>query len=154
MLANRFAISTGYAAPLGVTAEEGGINLAVLSRHAERIWICIFAEEDGREIARLPLPGQTDDVHHGFISGATQGMRYGLRADGPFDPAQGHRFDPAKLLVDPYATALDRPFAWHPDLAAPRSAERDTAHLVPKAIVTAPMPQAPRSAPRQPGFIY
>ena len=81
-------------------------------------------------------------------------MRYGLRADGPFDPAQGHRFDPAKLLVDPYAAALDRPFAWHPDLAAPRNAARDTAPLVPKAIVTAPMPQAPRAAPRQPGFIY
>lgn len=154
MLANRYAISTGRATPLGATVEEGGINLAVLSRHAERVWICIFAEADGREIARLPLPGQTGDVHHGFISGATPGMRYGLRADGLFDPAQGHRFDPAKLLVDPYATALDRPFAWHPDLAAPRSAARDTAHLVPKALVTSPMPQAPRVAPRQPGFIY
>jgi glycogen debranching enzyme len=119
MLANRFAISTGRPAPLGARVDDGGINLAVLSRHGEQIWVCIFDEGDDREIARLLLPGRSGDVHHGFISGLTAGMRYGLRAGGPYDPAQGHRFDPAKLLVDPYATALDRPFAWHPDLAAP-----------------------------------
>ncbi len=154
MLAARFAISTGRPAPLGARIESGGSNLAVLSRHGEKIWVCIFDDEDDREIARFALPGRSGDVHHGFISGLTAGMRYGLRADGPFDPARGHRFDPAKLLVDPYATALDRPIAWHPDLAAPRSAARDTAHLVPKTILTAPMPPAPRAAPRQPGFIY
>ncbi|MFM9842340.1 MAG: glycogen debranching protein GlgX [Dongiaceae bacterium] len=154
MLANRFAISTGRSAPLGARIDAGGTNLAVLSRHAEQIWVCIFYEEDDREIARLPLPGRSGDVHHGFVSGLAAGMHYGLRAEGLYDPAQGHLFDPAKLLVDPYATALNRPFAWHPDLAAPRSAARDTAHLVPRAIVTAPMLQAPRPAPRQPGFIY
>ncbi len=154
MLANRFAISTGRPAPLGARIDAGGVNLAVMSRHGDQIWVCIFDNEDDREIARLALPGRSGDVHHGFVCGLTAGMRYGLRADGPFDPAQGHRFDPAKLLVDPYATALDRPFAWHPDLAAPRSAARDTAHLVPRAIVTQPLPQAPLLAPRQPGFIY
>ena len=86
-----------------------------------------------------------------------RGVRYGLRADGPYDPARGHRFDPQKLLVDPYAHALDRPFAFHPDLAAPRSAAIDTAPLVPKAIVgTPPVAGQPRRGlpAGPPGFIY
>src|SRR5262249_50690430 len=80
--------------------------------------------------------------------------RYGLRAEGPFDPARGHRFDPAKLLVDPYARRLDRPFVWHPDLAAPRATAVDTAPLVPKAIVVEPEAPAIPLMTGSPGFIY
>jgi len=151
----RFSVSPGQAVRLGVTIHPDGINLAVLSRHAERIFVCLFGPDGDREIARLALPGRAgNDIHHGFIAGVEPGSRYGLRADGPFDPARGHLFDPAKLLVDPYARRLDRPFAWHPDLAAPREAAIDTAPLVPKAVVEAPAPAAAALPPQPPGFIY
>lgn len=87
---------------------------------------------------------------------AGPGTRYGFRADGPFDPGRGHRFDPAKLLVDPYAVALDRPFRYDPRLAAPRTDAIDTAALMPKAVVTTLPDLAPAKAPvfRPGGFIY
>ncbi len=154
MSPDRVSVSAGQAWPLGATLVGGGINVAVVSRHAERIFVCLFDGGD-REVARLALPGRTgNDVHHGLVVGAAVGARYGLRADGPFDPERGHRFDPAKLLVDPYATQIDRPFAWHPELAAPRSASIDTARLVPKAVVCGPERQASAMSPGCPGVIY
>jgi len=151
----RFSVSSGRPASLGVTVDDDGINVAVVSRNAERIFICIFDQSGDRELARLALPGRTDDeIHHGFVAGVKPGARYGLRADGPFEPTRGHRFDPAKLLVDPYAVQLDRPFAQHADLAAPRSLEIDTARFVPKAIVSSPEPTASSLSPQTPGFIY
>ena len=152
---DRISVSYGQASPLGVTVCDGGINLAVVSRHAERVLICLFDADGDREFVRLALPGRAgNDIHHGFIAGVKPGTRYGLRADGPFEPARGHRFDPAKLLVDPYAVQLDRPFAHHADLVAPRSAAIDTARLVPKAIVREPEPSARPLSPGTPGFIY
>mgnify|MGYP000969141202 CR=1 FL=1 len=130
-------IAPGEARPLGVTLVPGGINVAVVSRHAERIELCLFDASGAEELARLILPGRNGDVHHGFVAGVGEGTRYGLRAHGPWDPANGHRFDPAKLLVDPYARELDRPFAHHPDLTLPHDVAVDTARLVPKAIVRA-----------------
>jgi glycogen debranching enzyme GlgX/4-alpha-glucanotransferase len=152
---HRFAILPGQATRLGVTIHQDGVNLAVLSRHAEHIFVCLFEPSNDREIARLVLPGRTgDDIHHGFIPGIKPGTRYGLRAEGPFDPARGHLFDPSKLLVDPYARRLDRPFVWHPDLAAPRGASIDTAPLVPKAVVEAPLPVVAPLPSARAGFIY
>jgi glycogen operon protein len=151
----RFSVSPGRPLPLGVTVEDDGINLAVVSHSAERIFICVFDQSGDRELARLALPGRTDDeVHHGFVAGIKPGTRYGLRAEGLFDPKRGHRFDPAKLLVDPYAVQLDRPFVQHPDLAAPRLRQIDTARLVPKAVVNRPLPTATSLPSRTPGFIY
>src|SRR5262245_16769992 len=150
-----FSVSLGHPSPLGASVRDGGVNFSVVSRNAEQVFVCIFDQGGDREIARLALPGRNgDDVHHGFIAGAGVGMRYGLRADGPFDPARGHHFDPAKLLVDPYAVQLDRPFAHRAELAAPRSAEIDTAPLVPKAIVNRPLAAAHPLPPNTPGFIY
>lgn len=104
----------------------------MVSRHATAIHVSLFDASGATELYRFTLPHRLGDVHYGFIHGAAAGARYGLRADGPWDPAQGHRFDAAKLLVDPYATALDRPFTHHADLMI-RGV--DTAHLVPKCIV-------------------
>src|SRR5690606_28285277 len=87
-------------------------------------------------------------------SGVTAGARYGLRADGPYDPGRGQWFDPAKLLVDPYARAIDRPFQLLPPLSAPRSAAIDTAPLVPKGIVIAASAPAERGPRRSPRFVY
>ena len=150
-------IATGRPEPLGVISEAGGVNVAVVSRSAETIFFCLFDARGEREVARLALPTRVGDVHCGFIAGVKPGDRYGLRADGPYAPAEGHWFDPAKLLVDPYAGALDRPFTSSPDLAAPRDVAIDTAPLMPKAIVPAPLAAAggiDRPPSRPPGFVY
>ncbi len=131
-------IGTGVAAPLGVTQADGGINVAVWSRSAEAIALCLFDAED-RETARLRLPNRTGAVFHGFVPEVPAGTRYGLRAYGPWDPDRGHRFNPSKLLVDPWATAIDRPFRLHEQLFdRDQPKPDDTAALVPKGIVGAP----------------
>ena len=135
---------------LGVTLVEGGASIAVFSRHATRIEVCLYDETD-RETRRLTLPERQGDVHLGFIPGVIAGERYGLRADGLFAPGEGHRFDPAKLLVDPYARRLDRAFAHHPDLAL-RGTE--TQHLVPKGIIEPPGLALRHGRPKPPQIIY
>ena len=137
-----------------MTVEEIGVNVAVVSHHAERIIFCLFDERGEKETARFLLPREEDDVFCGFIAGIGPGARYGLRADGPYDPGRGHWFDPAKLLVDPYAHGLDRPFRLKPELSAPRAAGIDTAALVPKAVV--PSDRHVAAGPRlgRPRFIY
>ncbi len=151
-MAPRVTIASGSPEPLGVTVWDDGINIAVVSRNADTIWFCLFDETGDREVARLALPSRTGDVWSGFIAGVKPGARYGLRADGPYGPETEHRFDPSKLLLDPYAVAIDRPFALHEALSAPRFAEIDTAELMPKAIVTAAA--EPLFSPAKPGFIY
>jgi glycogen operon protein len=89
-------ISTGQPYPLGVSLNAEGLNVAVVSRHAERIYFCVFDDAGEREQLRVPLPSRLGDVHYGCIKGIGAGTRYGLRADGPWDPASGHRFDVAR----------------------------------------------------------
>ena len=147
----------GEAAPrrLGATPVGDGVGFAVFSRHGERGWVCLFDARGDREIARWRLGGRDGDIHHGFVPGVGPGTRYGLRFDGPDDPAAGHRFDPEKLLVDPRATRIDRPFAWRAELAAPRSVAIDTAPFMPRAVVEAPVDsRAPAPPARRPGLIY
>jgi glycogen operon protein len=115
-----------------VTAD--GVNFAVYSESATAIWVSLFDELD-REIGRFPLDGHDDHVWHGLIEGIGAGAKYGLRADGPYDPDQGYFFDPNKLLVDPYAKRIDRVFVRSPRLRLERSEAVDTAPLIPKAIV-------------------
>src|SRR5580704_5592902 len=110
---------SGAPEPWGATLVEDGLNVAVFARHASRILFCLFDERGEKEVARFTLPERTGDVHHGLIPGVGAGARYGLRAEGPFEPWQGHRYDPEKLLVDPSAKLLDRPFRYVPELAAP-----------------------------------
>ena len=142
--------------PPGARPVDGGVDMSVWSRNGEHIWFCLFDDAGGREIARWRLAGRTGDVHHGFIPGVGPGARYGLRADGPWQPEKGHRFDPAKLLVDPYAARIDRPFAHAWQLCAPRASNIDTAEFVPRAIIeTALMPgDAPGRGKKPCTFIY
>jgi len=145
-------VESGLPEPLGVTPVAGGANVAVWSRHATAIELCVFGGDGDVETARIRLPARTADVFHGFVPGLGPGARYGLRAHGPWDPRAGHRFNPAKLLVDPYARALDRPFAYDPALAGAAADPllrdpRDTAALVPKGVV---VPLAAVAAPRRP----
>ncbi|MBH1998591.1 MAG: glycogen debranching enzyme GlgX, partial [Sphingomonadaceae bacterium] len=121
-----------------------GVDVAIWSPDAAQLWLCLFDGED-RE-TRLPMVRGQDGVWRGQAPGAGAGARYGIRADGPYDPGAGWWFDPAKLLLDPYATAIDRAFAYDPALAAPRGQGGDTAPLMPKAVVeaqSAPLPAMP-----------
>ena len=138
-------------ARLGAVAGEAGVTFAVFSRHGERIDLCLFDEAGEAEIARLPLPCRSGDIHHGLLPGARPGLRYALRAEGPWQPQHGHRFDATKLLVDPYATRIDRAFRWDPRLA---QRGVDTADLVPRGIVGGAQPEAARAPERAPAFIY
>ncbi|MGH7041894.1 MAG: glycogen debranching protein GlgX, partial [Acetobacteraceae bacterium] len=108
-------------------------NVAVFSAHADAVTVCLFDPTGEREVERIPLPARTGAVFHGHLGGIGPGVRYGLRVDGPCDPSRGHRFDPVKLLCDPFATRLDRPFRLHPALLP--TAAADSAPAMPKAII-------------------
>jgi glycogen operon protein len=129
---------------LGVTPDARGVNVAVFSAHATAIEFCLFDGAD-REVERIRLPERTGDVFHGHIAGIGTGTRYGLRAHGPFAPREGHRFNANKLLIDPHARAIDRPFRLHPSMFPyPQGGDdlgfdaTDSAAHMPKAVVTAP----------------
>lgn len=136
-------------AAMGPAVTQDGVTFAVFSRNGKRVWVCLFDESGDQEIARLPLPCRSGNIHHGLLPGAGEGLRYGLRVEGPWQPGLGHRFDPSKLLIDPYATLIDRPFRWDPRLAQYGT---ETADLVPRCIVEAagdqppPLPEETRKA--------
>ncbi len=92
--------------PLGASWDGLGTNFAVFSAHASRIDLCLFDPSGRREIARLTLPECTDEVWHGYLPDARAGLLYGYRAFGPYEPQHGHRFNPHKLLLDPYARRI------------------------------------------------
>ena len=141
----RRPLSEGRPHPLGATFDGEGVNFALFSAHATKVELCLFDGAGGHETARLALPEYTDEVWHGYLAGARPGQRYGYRVHGSYDPYAGHRFNPHKLLVDPYARALDRSFAWS-DLACGYSFgdsredlsfdTNDSAAVMPKGIVT------------------
>ncbi len=99
--------------PLGVTYDGEGVNFAVYSRVATRVEICVYgAANPSQEIERFSLPEVTGHTWHGYVPGLTAGVLYGLRVHGPFAPEQGHRCNPNKLLVDPYAKAIHGEADW------------------------------------------
>src|SRR6478735_934568 len=102
--------------PLGVHLTARGATIAIPAPGATALDFCLFDAAGEREVARYRLPGRTGDVFHGVMPGLATGARYGLRAHGPFAPEAGQRFNPAKLLLDPWARALDRAFVPHPAL--------------------------------------
>ncbi len=135
----------------GANIENGGVRFRVDSASARAMWLCLF---DGDKETRIAMD-KSDDAYTAFVRGIGEGARYGYRADGPFDPDRGLWFDPAKLLMDPYATRIDRPWQHDPRLMLPREAAIDTAPLVPKAIVEAARPVERRPAKfRRGGLVY
>ncbi|MHA6729071.1 glycogen debranching protein GlgX [Devosia sp. A369] len=138
---------------LGATLTEGGVNFAVYSESATTIWVSIYDEQD-EETDRFELDVHQDHIWAGLVSGLTAGTRYGLRADGPYDPDQGYFFDPMKLLVDPYAKRLDRVFVRSPRLRLDRSEAVDTAPLIPKAIVISNTGETILPRKKAPGLFY
>ena len=114
--------SDGDPEPLGVVQCGDGVNVAVFSANASAIEFCLF--EDEREVRRVRLRGRSGDVFHDHIPNVAAGARYGLRAHGPFLPREGHLFNPAKLLIDPYAMLIDRPLKLHASMFGYRSDTR------------------------------
>ena len=131
--------------PLGATWDGLGVNFAIFSENATRVELCLFDSADAvAESQRIDLPESTDMVWHGYLPNARPSQVYGYRVHGPYDPAAGHRFNPNKLLIDPYAKALVGQVRWsdvvfgyrvgspREDLAFDR---RDSARHVPKCRV-------------------
>jgi glycogen operon protein len=137
---------------LGATITPEGVDFAVYSRNASGIDLCLFAHRGDHELSRLPMTRGDDDVWRLSVANLGEGACYGYRAHGEYAPDSGLWYDPAKLLVDPYATELDRPFVYEPRLG---TFGAETLDLVPKAIVKnhSEMPsQAPLFTPG--GLIY
>ncbi len=105
-------LETGRPYPLGASWDGGGVNFALFSANATQVELCLFDADAARETARVMLPACTDQVWHGYLPDARPGLVYGYRVHGPYEPAQGHRFNPNKLLIDPYARAFAGNFRW------------------------------------------
>jgi glycogen operon protein len=130
----------GLPEPLGVTWDGSGVNVAVWSNSATAVEFCLFDGEDNE--TPVPLIERTGPIWHGYVPGVSPGQRYGLRADGPWDPAAGHRYNPAKLLMDPYARTIEGDlvldpsvFAYRGDPVGTRRSDVDSAAFVPRCVV-------------------
>ncbi|WP_437222171.1 glycogen debranching protein GlgX [Planctomicrobium sp. SH661] len=134
--------------PLGATWDGKGVNFAVYSEHATRIELCLFhSVEDQTETVRIPLEERTHQVWHAYLPDALPGQLYGYRVHGPYEPLQGHRFNPHKLLLDPYAKSIARNLTWDDALFGYHIGhqdqdlsfdDRDSAAYAPLAMVVDP----------------
>ena len=112
--------------PLGATPRDGGVNIAVFSAHAERVRLCLFDDDTASTCTHeLELPERNGNIWHGFVPGIGIGQLYGFRVDGPYEPLRGHRFNPNKLLLDPYARDIVRKPTWAPELLGYVEGEED-----------------------------
>ncbi|MBX5483053.1 MAG: glycogen debranching protein GlgX [Myxococcaceae bacterium] len=147
MTAHRPRCWPGKPHPLGATFDGEGVNFAVFSEHATKVVVSIFDPADhARELYRLTLPEHSEHVWHGYVPGLGPGTLYGYRAYGPWDPKRGLRFNPNKLLLDPYAKAIHGKVNWRypvlgydPDEEQDRDLamdDRDSALGVPRSVVT------------------
>ena len=103
----------GQPYPLGATWTGLGVNFAIFSAHATRVELCLFDSAEATALAEcLALPEHTDMVWHGYLPDVRPGQLYGYRVHGPYEPAAGHRFNPAKIVIDPYAKSIGRSVKW------------------------------------------
>lgn len=130
--------------PLGATWDGAGVNFALFSENATAVELCLFNRSDQERETRLRIKEETDQVRHIYLPEVRPGQTYGYRVDGPYEPEQGHRFNPYKLLLDPYAKAIAGPLLWNDALfgyAVGDGAmdlskdERDSAPYMPKSVV-------------------
>jgi glycogen operon protein len=139
-------IKEGSPFPRGATWDGSGTNFSLFSANAEKVELCIFDGAGERETHRIPLPEFTDQIWHGYLPGIAPGTPYGYRVHGPYDPKAGHRFNPHKLLLDPYACAHIGQLTWDPAIFGYQMEsqddltfdERDSAPFVPKCTVCDP----------------
>jgi glycogen operon protein len=138
----------GESYPLGATWDGEGVNFALFSENATAVELCFFDAADGRrETGRTNLVERTDQVWHAYLPDARPGQLYGYRVHGPYAPLEGHRFNAAKLLIDPYAKAITNGLRWSDALFGYRIGDpeadlslddRDSAADVPKSVVVDP----------------
>ncbi|HXT68888.1 MAG TPA: glycogen debranching protein GlgX [Vicinamibacterales bacterium] len=135
----------GWPYPLGATYDGEGVNFAIFSEHATAVHLCLFDSAAATvESASIPLTERTDGVWHGYLPAGRPGQLYGFRAHGLWQPERGLRFNPAKVLLDPYARAIGRPPFWHQSLFAYTDATEgggpadtsDSAAYAPLGVVT------------------
>jgi len=141
-------LKPGKPYPLGATWDGAGVNFALFSEHATKVELCLFdAVHDTQEAVRIPMVEQTDMVWHVYVPDVGPGQLYGYRVYGPWDPARGHRFNPNKVVLDPYAKAVARPVRWREEMfayqvGAPEADlhmdERDNAAWAPLGMVIDP----------------
>jgi isoamylase len=137
-------LSGGTSSRLGASWDGRGTNFALFSANAEKVELCLFDSQGRRELERIALPERTEDVWHGYLNDVSPGQLYGYRVYGPYAPERGHRFNPNKLLMDPYAKRLAGRLVWSDAHFAYRTGSaredlsfdrRDNARGMPKAIV-------------------
>ncbi|MCF3936580.1 glycogen debranching protein GlgX [Acuticoccus sp. M5D2P5] len=137
-------IEPGSPSPLGASWDGSGTNFAIFSANATKIELCLYDASGRRETDRIPLPEHTHDVWHGYFPDIWPGQKYGYRVHGPYEPEAGHRFNPNKLLIDPYARALSGELRWHDSMFGYRLGSsredlsfdrRDSGPAMPKCIV-------------------
>jgi isoamylase len=137
----------GKAYPLGATGDHEGVNFSLFSENADKVELCLFDAEGKSETARIRMPEHTDQVWHAYLPNVRTGQLYGYRVYGAYDPEKGHRFNPAKLLIDPYAKAISGAVQWddslfgytvgHPAEDMSRD-DKDSALYIPKSVVIDP----------------
>ena len=136
-------IEEGLPYPLGAHWSGQGTNFALFSANATKVEVCLFDADGKTETARIELPEYTDQVFHGYLPTVGPGTFYGYRVHGPYEPAAGHRFNPNKLLLDPYARAHAGHLTWNPAVFGYKMEsgddttfdERDSAPFMPKCVV-------------------
>jgi isoamylase len=143
-----FEVWPGHPYPLGAMWDGAGVNFALFSETATQVMLCLFDKPHGKgEVARIPLTEHTDQVWHGYVPGLQPGQLYGYRVDGSYEPERGLRFNPAKLLIDPYAKSIVHASQWADNLFGYRIGnpkedlsrdKRDDAALLPKCVVVDP----------------
>ncbi len=153
-------VQPGSPSPLGATWDGRGVNFALFAENAERVELCLFDAAGRRETERIGLPEYTNKVWHGYVVGLHPGQLYGYRVYGPYDPRAGHRFNPNKLLLDPYAAAIDGPlqltdahFGYRRDSSKGDLSfdRRDSARVMPKCrIVETAFTWGPERLPNVP----
>ncbi|MBP1294247.1 glycogen debranching protein GlgX [Bradyrhizobium elkanii] len=143
----RSRITEGRPFPLGATWDGLGVNFALFSAHATKVELCLFDDAGETELERIELPEYTDEVWHGYLPSGRPGTVYGYRVHGPYEPDAGHRFNPNKLVLDPYAKQLVGQLRWGSELFGYQLDhsdkdlsydERDSASLMQKCRVIDP----------------
>jgi len=143
---NKAAVQEGLPHPRGAIWQGKGVNFALFSAHATRVELCLFDETGERETARIDLPEYTDEIWHGYVPDVHPGAIYGYRVHGPYEPSGGHRFNPNKLVLDPYAQGHFGDLKWDPAVFGYQLEsgddttldERDSAPFMPKCVVVDP----------------
>ena len=162
-MTKKYTYEEGMPSPLGANCVADGVNFALFSANAEKVQLCLYDDLGQVELQRIPLLGYQDQVWHVYVKGLKAGAVYGYRVYGPYDPHVGHRFNPHKLLLDPYARKIEGVFRWadhhhayevgHPsqDLLMDT---RDNGKDMPKSVVVdlENNPQLPKSKPVRPAI--